>query len=90
MRKRFLLTVVGLYLLYLAGGLVLAYSGVVDRVYFLPYYAIKRPHTDKSAFAPDGPVVQYQPDGSALSRRIVPGARARWCRLIRCAAPPIR
>jgi hypothetical protein len=72
MRKRILLALAGLYILYLAVGLTLAYFGRVERVYFLPYLAIKPPNPDTSAFSPDGPLVQYQPDGSALSRRIVP------------------
>ncbi|WP_165821987.1 metallophosphoesterase [Hymenobacter edaphi] len=72
MAKRLLLPLVGLYILYLAGGLALAYVEVIDRVYFFPGFAIKRPMPDKSTFAPDGPLVQYRPDGTALSRRIVP------------------
>ncbi|OON70079.1 hypothetical protein B0919_04875 [Hymenobacter sp. CRA2] len=67
-----LFVLVGLYLLYLAGGIALASQGVVDRVYFFPGFSIKRPHSDQSAFSPDGPLVHYLPDGAALSRCIVP------------------
>ncbi|GAB3825463.1 metallophosphoesterase [Hymenobacter jeollabukensis] len=85
MLKRLLLTVVGLYFLYLAAGIGLAYFGLVDRVYFFPYYSIKRPHADQSGFSPDGPLVQYQPAGPALSRRIVPGRAGAAVQLDRLA-----
>ncbi|KUG07655.1 hypothetical protein ASU33_15120 [Solirubrum puertoriconensis] len=50
----------------------MASQAVIDRVYFFPGFAIKRPIADESGFSPDGPVVHYQPDGTALSRRIIP------------------
>ncbi|UYZ60383.1 metallophosphoesterase [Hymenobacter latericus] len=71
--KRALLALAAAYFLYLAGGLALASQAVIDRVYFFPGFSIKRPIPDNSGFSPDGPVVQYLPDGTALSRRIVPG-----------------
>ncbi|WP_162910570.1 metallophosphoesterase [Hymenobacter oligotrophus] len=71
--QRALLALAGLYVLYLAGGLVLASQAVIDRVYFFPGYSIKRPMPDESGFSPDGPVVQNLSGGVALSRRIVPG-----------------
>ncbi|GAB2791196.1 hypothetical protein HNQ93_003442 [Hymenobacter luteus] len=69
--KRIAFGVLLLYVLYLAGGIALAATGVLSKVYFFPGWALKAPSHDASAFAPDGPIVRYQ-SGAALSTAIVP------------------
>ncbi|RTQ52537.1 hypothetical protein EJV47_05870 [Hymenobacter gummosus] len=72
MRKRIILALLGLYLLYLGVGLALVYFGVNERVVFFPGFSIKHKKPDQSGFSPDGPLLHYLPDGSAVRRRIVP------------------
>lgn len=72
MLKRALLALAGVYILYLAVGLALVYFEVNERVVFFPGFSIKHKKPDRSGFAPDGPVLQYLSDSTALSRRIVP------------------
>lgn len=72
MRKRIILALLGLYLLYLGVGLALVYFGVNERVVFFPGFSIKHKKPDQSGFAPDGPLVHYLDDSTAVRRRIVP------------------
>jgi hypothetical protein len=68
-RKKLLFAFLTLYAAYLAGGAALIYTGVIGRLYFLPFFSIKGP--DQSTFAADGPWLFYK--GSSTTRKqIVP------------------
>lgn len=72
MKKALLITLL-VYVLYCAGGVALVAIDYTDRFYFLPYWSLKGPHSDKSGFSADGPWITYTGSGGVL-RQIEPQA----------------
>ena len=71
--KKLLLVTLLLYALYCAGGVALIALGHADKFYFLPYWSLKGPNSDKSGFSADGPWVSYAGTQGVL-RQIEPSA----------------
>ncbi|MDF7810116.1 metallophosphoesterase [Hymenobacter sp. YC55] len=77
MVKKIVLGVLLLVVLYFAGGIGLLALGKINRLYFLPGWSIKGPHSvsDFSGVAADGPLVVSE-GGRLISKRIVPSGNS--------------
>ncbi|SDY98384.1 metallophosphoesterase [Hymenobacter psychrophilus] len=64
--KKKILIVLAAYVVYCLGGVGLIALGYADRWYFMPYWSIKGPNSDKSGLSADGPWIAYAGPGGVL------------------------